>query len=297
MKVRIGVGPGADIAANPERFGDYVIDMERLGFDSLWLSEVLTQPVLDPLAGLAFAAGRVRKLKLGTTLVVPGRQPGRLAKELATIDVLSRGRLLLVFVPGLPDQVEREALGINGRNRNGWIDEALPVVRRLWTEDAVEHHGPRFAFAGVTIRPRPLQNPLEVWLGGNAPGALERTGRLGEGWLPSLCTPEEAAAGRVAIERAAADHGRVIDPEHFGVSIGYARDSLPPTRVAAILRRRPNADPATLIPLGLPALREMLLRYIDAGCSKFVVRPLERGPDWRAELEELADQVLPLQRS
>jgi probable F420-dependent oxidoreductase len=295
MKVRIGVGPGADVAAEPERFADLIVAMERLGFDSLWLAEVLTQPTLDPLAGLAFAAGHVRKLKLGTTLVVPGRHPGRLAKELATIDRLSGGRLLLVFVPGQPDPVERAALGVDGQDRNGWIEEALPVLRRLWTEDDVEHHGPRFSFAGVTIRPRPLQNPLEVWLGGTAKSALDRNGRLGEGWLPSLCTPEEAAAGRATIERVAAAHGRSIDPEHFGVSIGYARDSLPPARVAAILRRRPGVDPATLIPRGLPALHEMLERYIDAGCSKFVVRPLERGPDWRAELEELADHVLPLQ--
>jgi Zn-dependent alcohol dehydrogenase/alkanesulfonate monooxygenase SsuD/methylene tetrahydromethanopterin reductase-like flavin-dependent oxidoreductase (luciferase family) len=201
MKVRIGVGPGADVAAEPERFADLIVAMERLGFDSLWLAEVLTQPTLDPLAGLAFAAGHVRKLKLGTTLVVPGRHPGRLAKELATIDRLSGGRLLLVFVPGQPDPVERAALGVDGQDRNGWIEEALPVLRRLWTEDDVEHHGPRFSFAGVTIRPRPLQNPLEVWLGGTAKSALDRNGRLGEGWLPSLCTPEEAAAGRATIER------------------------------------------------------------------------------------------------
>jgi probable F420-dependent oxidoreductase len=295
MKVRIGVGPGSGLADEPDRLGAVVEAMEELGFDSLWLSEVLTQPNLDPIGGLAYAAGTVRKLKLGTTLVVPGRQPARLAKELATIDVLSNGRLLLVFVPGLPDPSERAALGVNGANRNGWIEEALPVVRRLWAEDDVSHDGPLFQFDHVTVRPRPRQSPLEVWLGGTAPSALERTARLGEGWLPSLCTPAEAAAGRTTIERRAAELGRQIDPEHFGISIGYAEADVPASRIAAIARRRPGVDPRSLVPVGLPALRTLLQAYIDAGCSKFVVRPLAAAPDWRGQLDELAEHVLPLQ--
>src|SRR5690242_19596276 len=113
MKIRIGVGPGPGLAGEPERLAALGEALEKLGFDSLWLSEVLTQPTLDPIGGLAYAASTVRKLKLGTTLVVPGRQPVRLAKELATIDVLSNGRLLLVFVPGLADASERAALGVN----------------------------------------------------------------------------------------------------------------------------------------------------------------------------------------
>lgn len=297
MKIRIGVGPGPGLAAQPDRLAAVVEAMEELRFDSLWLSEVLTQPNLDPIGGLAYAAGIVRKLKLklGTTLVVPGRQPVRLAKELATIDVLSNGRLLLVFVPGLPDAAERSALGLNGANRNRWIEEALPLARRLWSEDDVSHDGLLFQLEHVTVRPRPRQSPLEVWLGGTAPSALERTARLGEGWLPSLCTPAEAAAGRTTIERRAGELGRQIDPEHFGISIGYAEADVPASRIAAIARRRPGVDPRTLVPIGLPALRTLLQAYIDAGCSKFVVRPLAAATDWRGQLDELADHVLSLQ--
>jgi probable F420-dependent oxidoreductase len=294
MKIRIGYGPGAD-AAQPERLGQLVVELERLGFDSLWLSEVITQPNLDPLTGLAFAAGRVAKLKLGTTLVVPGRQPVRLAKELATVDQLSNGRLLLVFVPGLPDDAEADALGVRGRARNEWIEECLPLVRRLWTEADVAHVGQRFRFDDVTVRPRPKQTPLEVWLGGTAPSALDRNARLGEGWLPSLLTPDEAARGRETIERLAAGYGRAIDPEHFGVSIGYSRGPVPEARLAAIARRRRDLDPSSVVPTSLEALRGLLERYVAAGCSKFVVRPLTPAADWRRELEELAACVLPLQ--
>src|ERR1700716_2079813 len=112
MKVRIGVGMGAAGAADADTFTAAVEHVERLRFDSLWLSEVLTGLVVDSLAGLAFAAGVTRKLKLGTTMTVTGRNPVRMAKELATIDRLARGRLLLVFVPGQTSKLEDQALGV-----------------------------------------------------------------------------------------------------------------------------------------------------------------------------------------
>src|SRR5438874_7070268 len=203
MKIRIGVGLGGVDDMDGDGFGAAVQQMERHGFDSLWLSEVLTTGVLDPLGGLAFAAGVTRKLKLGTTMTVTGRNPVRLAKELATIDRLSRGRLLLVFVPGLTGALEDQALGVPVKERGTWIDEVLPLVRQLWSSQPVNHRGALFCYEGLTVEPKPLQDPLEVWLGGTAPSALRRAGRLAEGWLPSLILPSEAAAGRSSIERVA----------------------------------------------------------------------------------------------
>ena len=292
MKVRIGVGLGG---LNPDRFIGAVQRMEHRGFDSLWLSEVLTTGVLDPLSGLAYAAGMTTKLKLGTTMTVTARNPVRMAKELATIDRLSRGRLLLVFVPGLTNPQEDQALGVPVKERGAWLDEVLPLTRRLWSEDHVVHAGSLFCYDGISLQPKPLQNPLEVWLGGNARSALRRAGRLSDGWLPSLCTPEEAATGRAAIESAATDAGRQIDPEHFGISMTYARDSIPASQVARIAQRRPNVDPSVLVPVGPLALRETLRRYIDVGFSKFVVRPAEPPASWEDELDQLADDVLSLQ--
>jgi probable F420-dependent oxidoreductase len=295
MKIRIGVGLGAGGAADSETFGEVVQQMERLGFDSLWLSEVLTTPVVDPLAGLAFAAGFTRKLKLGTTMTVTSRNPVRMAKELATIDRFSNGRLLLVFVPGLTNRAEDQALGIPVGERGAVLDEVLPLTRRLWSEDHVSHDGPRYSYEDLTLQPRPLQSPLEVWLGGNAKSALRRAGKLSDGWLPSLCTPDEARAGREAIQAAAADAGREIDPEHFGISLSYARDEIPPAQVTRIKQRRPNLDPRTVIPVGTDGLRDLLGQYIDVGFSKFVVRPAETPSAWPAVLDELAVGALSLQ--
>jgi probable F420-dependent oxidoreductase len=295
MKVRIGVGLGAGGASDSATFAGAVQSMERLGFDSLWLSEVLTGAVVDPLAGLAFAGGVTRKLKLGTTMTVTGRNPIRMAKELATIDRFSGGRLLLVFVPGLTDRFEDQALGVPVAERGAWIEEVLPLVRRLWSEDQISHTGQRFRYEGLSLQPKPLQQPLEVWLGGTARSALRRAGRLSDGWLPSLCTPAEAAAGRAAIEAAAAEAGRRVDPEHFGISLAYARDEITPAQAARVNRRRPGLDPAALIPVGMPGVRQMLASYIDVGFSKFVLRPGETPQSWPAELEHLASAVLPLQ--
>ncbi len=132
-----------------------------------------------------------------------------------------------------------------------------------------------------------------MWLGGTAPAALDRCGRLSNGWLPSLCTPEEAAAGRVVIEEAAARAGRSISSEHFGVSIGYARAPLDPATARMLTARRPRA--LELTPVGLPALREIIERFIAVGLSKFVVRPVAAPASWRAELETLSRAVGDLQ--
>jgi probable F420-dependent oxidoreductase len=292
MKIRIGVGlAGLEL----DQFASSVQRMERCGFDSLWLSEVLTTPVADPLTALGFAAGVTNKLKLGTTMTVTGRNPARMAKELATLDRLSNGRLLLVFVPGLTNPKEDQALGVPVKERGKWLDEVLPLTRRLWTEDNVVHAGPLFCYDGISISPRPLQNPLEVWLGGNAKSALKRAGELSDGWLPSLCTPSEAAAGKAAIDAAAAGAGRRLDPEHFGISLTYARQAIPDTQVTRIRQRRPNLDPAEVVPVGAKGLRDLLKRYIDVGFSKFVVRPAEPPASWSDALDQLAEDVLSLQ--
>jgi probable F420-dependent oxidoreductase len=295
MKIRIGVGLGAGGASDSATFGAAVQAMERFGFDSLWLSEVLTGAVVDPLAGLAFAGGVTKKLKLGTTMTVTGRNPIRMAKELATIDRFTNGRLLLVFVPGLTDRFEDQALGVPVAERGAWLDEVLPLVRRLWSEDEVSHVGQHFSYEGLSLMPRPLQVPLEVWLGGTARSALRRAGRLSDGWLPSLCTPSEAAAGRTAIQAAAEEVGRAVDPEHFGISLAYARDEISPSQALRVNKRRPGLDPATLIPVGMDGLHQMLERYIDVGFSKFVLRPGETPLSWPDELERLAGGVLALQ--
>ena len=290
MKIRIGVG-AASLTA--DTLPDLVKGLDDLGFDSLWLSEVLTGPIIDPTVGLSWAAASNPRLKIGTTMLLPGRNVLRLAKQLASLDVLSKGRLLVTLVPGLTYAPEREAIGVEPKQRGAFIDEALPLLRRFWAGETVSYQGVAGNFQNVKLAPLPAQQPLEVWLGGNVPAALDRCGRLSDGWLPSLCTPEEAAAGRIVIDEAAARAGRSISGEHFGMSIGYATAPIDPATARTMAARRPRS--LELTPVGWPALREKIERFIDVGFSKFVVRPIVAPTSWRAELEALSATVGDLQ--
>ncbi len=297
MKIRIGVGLGTHTPTNDAaRFLPYVDQVEALGFDSLWLSERLTGDAPDPLVALAVAAGRTTRLKLGTgVLVIPGRNPVVLAKELASLDRLSGGRLLPAVGLGAPSPVEHRAFGVSRGERAAWFDEAVPLLRRLWTEDDVHHDGPRFHVDGITLRPRPVQDPIDVWLGGTAPSELRRCGRLGDGWLPSFCTVADVAEGWPIITAEAAAHGRSIDPEHLGALVTYAHTGVPDRVRALLAARRPDLDPTEVVPVGLDALRDRLEDLIAVGASKFVVIPLEEPSDWEAELTDVAATVLPLE--
>jgi len=292
MKIRIGVGAGG-AASSPETLAELVTAIDELGFDSLWLSEVLTAPVIDPLVGLAWAAASNPRVKLGTTALLPGRNVVRLAKQFASLDVLSRGRLLVTLVPGLTYAPERDAIGVEPKHRGEVIDDALPLLRRLWAGETVSHAGAAGVFRDVKLSPLPVQQPLEVWLGGTAPAALERCGRLSDGWLPSLCTPDEAMAGRHVIEETAAKAGRRISSEHFGVSIGYTGVPIDSATARAMTERRPRS--VELTPVGLPRLRALIERFLAVGFSKFVVRPLVPPSSWRDELDALAAAVGDLQ--
>src|SRR2546423_938639 len=244
MKIRVGFGLGTRTLVNDERFGLAVDALEQLGFDSLWVSERIGGESPEPVVAMAYAAGRTTRLKLGTSvMVLPGRNPVLVAKELASLDRLSGGRLLPAFGLGVVDPNEQQAFGVAREERAAWFDEALPLIRRLWTEDSVDHDGPRFPFRNLTVRPRPAQSPPDVWLGGIAPSELRRVGRQGDGWLPSFCTPANAIAGRVVVEKAAADAGRAIDPEHFGALVIYTRRELPERLARAVAARRPGVDP------------------------------------------------------
>lgn len=297
MKIRIGVGLGTHTLANTqETFLPYVRDVERLGFDSLWLSERLTGDAPDPLVALAVAAGATTKLKLGTgVLVVPGRNPVVLAKEMASLDRLSGGRFLPAVGLGAPTPVEHRAFGVTRQERSAWFDEALPLIRRLWAEDDVHHTGERFEVQGVTIRPKPVQDPIEVWLGGQSRSELRRCGRLGDGWLPSFCTVDDVRTGWEVVRSAAAEAERSIDPEHLGALVAYGRGPIPDRVGALLASRRPDLDPADVIPVGMDALRARLEAFTEVGASKFVLLPLEEPADWTAELEEVAATVLPLE--
>ena len=298
MKIRIGYGLGTRNATNDhERFVELVDALERHEYDSLWLSERITGDCPDPLVGMAFAVARTTKLKVGmSVMVLPGRNPVVLAKSLASLDRLSNGRLLPAFGLGVADSAEHQAFGVERKERGAWFNEALPLMKRLWTEDHVSHEGKRFTVSDVTVRPKPVQEPLEVWLGGIAPLELKRVGRHADGWLPSFCTPAMVAEARKTIERVADEHDREIEDEHYGALIPYraTNTTLPEAMQVILNKRAPDAEPDEVIPTK-DGIEKTIGRFVDEGFSKFVLIPTVEPDDWANELAEVASIIKPLE--
>jgi probable F420-dependent oxidoreductase len=300
VKVRIAVTPPTSAFVD-DQFTEYLSVCEELGFDTIWLSDVPLGPLGDPLLSLTYAAACTTKLKLGMNLVPLGRNPLWLAKQLAQLDRLSKGRLLLSLVPGLGSLEERAALGYasgdSARDHRGnAIDDTIGFLRSWWAGESVTGSFGAYRYEAVSLAPLPQQNPLEVWLGGIGPQALDRVARLSDGWLTANATPREASAGRRVIEERAAIAGRVIDADHFGISIPYARREPDHSTMAALKKRRADGDLKDIVPVGDLELAGLLRAHIDGGLSKFVVRSMAAsGTDWRDDLRWLADSVLSLQ--
>lgn len=297
MKVRIGFGFGVRTSLNDAGFAEVVDALESLHFDSLWLSERIGGEAPDPLVAMAFAAGRTKRLKFGmSVMVLPGRNPIVLAKELATLDRLSAGRLLPAFGLGVADPHEQQAFGVERGARAKLFDEAIAVLRGAWADGPLTHHGEHFHYDELRVLPKPLQHHVDIWLGGIAPSELRRVGRLADGWLPSFVTPDDAARGREAIEATLAEHGRTIDEDHYGVLIPYAQGPVPERVLAALAARRPDlADPSELVPQGWDALIAVIDRFVAIGTTKFVVLPIVEPttPEaWVRHLEQAAPIVL-----
>lgn len=294
MKVRFAVAPGG-IGFDAATYIELVNLLEALGFDTIWLSDLPLGATVDPIVGLGYAAATTRKLKLGANVVPFGRNPMVVAKSLAQLDQLSAGRVLISLVPGIDQPGERAALGIGGANRGKLIEETIPVLRAWWRGDAVTYEGQGFSYDAVRVDPQPVQDPLEIWLGGNGPQALDRIGRLADGWLGAAVTPSEAGEAVRRIQRSASEVGRVVPDDHFGMSLGYGHREPNAQIYAALRKRRPDVDPRELIPVGRDGLRDSVKRFIDHGVTKFVVRPNALDGGWKDELDWIADAVLDLQ--
>ena len=296
MKVRIGISLGP--AGSPDQFAGAVDSLEQAGVDSLWLPETVYSPVVEPFTGMAFALARTRRLKAGTGVsVLPGRNPVLVAKQLASLAGLAPGRVLPVFGLRPAQDAERPLFPVPSGHRAAVFDESLELLRLLLTTEKVDFAGRFFSVSGATVSPRPAK-PLDIWLGGSAPAALRRVGRLADGWLGSLLTPAEAGAAVKEIQDAAAGADREVEEDHFGLSLPVTfagnEPSIPDALLASIRRRRPEADPATLVARGWDDARRMLGQYVEAGLSKFVVRPASPGP-FGPFLDGFVRELLPIQ--
>ena len=196
--IAVGVGLMEFPFSSTDGFWRWVDLCEAGGIDSIWQTDriVSRQPILECMTALAAIAGRTRRIKFGVNVVsLALRDPVLLAKQCATIDVLSQGRLLPGFGIGSPQGPEWQTLHIDTATRGRKTDEALEIIHRLWSEDSVDFEGRHNHLTGASISPKPVQPDLPIWIGGSSAAAVRRTARYGTGWQAGAETAARCRAG------------------------------------------------------------------------------------------------------
>ena len=212
------------------------------------------------------------------------RDPVLVAKQCATIDMLSEGRLLPAFGVGSERAPEWDAMGLGRDDPSGRTDEALEAIHRLWTEDRVDFEGKYFKLSNATISPKPAQKELPTWLGGPSNAAVRRTARFGTGWLGGAEAPHVAGEIVARVKEALEVTGRTIDNDHYGAGFPFrfgAVDDIPGLRsqMADYWSHR-CLDPMIYYAIGDAAtIVERIEEYVRVGIYKFILRPLSRDDD------------------
>jgi probable F420-dependent oxidoreductase len=300
MTVAVGLGLMEFPFAGASDYWRWVDVCEAGGVDSLWQTDRLVsrQPILECMATMAALAGRTRRLRFGMNVVsLALRDPVLLAKQCATIDVLSEGRLLPAFGIGSPLGPEWQALDIDTKTRGRRTDESLEIIARLWREDSVDFAGKHYRLTGASISPKPVQPDLPMWIGGSSDAAVRRTARYGTGWQGGPEGPEDAGRIVAAIKKAAAETGRSIDEDHYGAAFpfyfGQPTDGVVAGAMAAYAKRT-NREPARYFAIGdETAILARIAEYVDVGVQKFILRPVGDGASVLAQTRLLIEKVLP----
>lgn len=303
LKVRIGLGLANFPLSEAKQFWRWIELCESGGVDSFWQTDriVSKQPFLESISAMAAVAGATERLKFGMNVtVVTFRDPLVLAKQCATIDFLSNGRLLPAFGVGPAVAPEFGAAAWPTAGRGARADEALELMARFWTGEPVTHEGRFFSYRDAQISPRPVQSPLPLWIGGSSAAAIRRTARLGSGWLAGIQTPAQVAPVVESIRRSAAELGRPIDADHYGAGFAYRfgswDDPVVVSGIRGLERFAPDLDARAYLAVGdAAAIVRRIEEYRAAGISKFVLRPIAISDrELLDQTSRLIDQVLPV---
>jgi probable F420-dependent oxidoreductase len=284
----------------------YAERAEALGFASVWawdhilLGTRRAFPFLESLATLAAVGARTRRMQLGIgVLVLPLRNPVVLAKELAAVDQISNGRLVLGLAAGWYER-EFQACGVPFKERGKIFEQNLEVLKRLWTEERVDGTVGPYVFNQATMVPRPVQRPHPpLLIGGYVDRVLRRVAKHGDGWLTYFYTPEIFRATwakiRAFAEEAGRDPGTLRNVSQLPICVAASYEEADRT-VKDFIRRYFDVAPWSESTVesairGTPAqCAEQLAAHLDAGEEHICLIPSDYGPD---QLEVIARDVLP----
>lgn len=301
MSVAVGLGLAEFPFTSGAGYWRWVDICEQGGVDSIWQTDRLVgkAPFLESMTTMAALAGRTRRLRFGMNVVsLAFRDPVLLAKQCATIDVLSEGRLLPAFGIGSPLGPEWKMLNADTKTRGKKTDECLEIIARLWREDSVDFDGTFYKLSGAVIAPKPVQPDLPMWIGGSTDAAIRRTAKYGTGWQAGGESPKEAGRVVAAIKAATSEAGRSIDDDHYGAGFAFhfgSADSPIVARAMDAYTKRTGRDARQAFAVGdADTVMHRLAEFVDNSVAKFILRPL--GADEAAVLDQtkqLIEKVLP----
>ena len=301
MSVRIGIGFGRFPFESMKTFRSWLDVCEDGGIDSLWQSDriLCREPYHETLTLLSVVAGATERLKIGMNAVVLGfRDPVNFARQCASLDVLSEGRLLPVVGVGRGTSPDWHRTGRSPKGRGVAANEALEIITRLWTEESVTFEGKYHQVREATINPRPVQTPLPLWIGGSSQAAVRRTARFGAGWLAPLESPEEAGKTVQAIKDEAKRQGTIVPNDHYGASILFrleaGKSKGQGTALGADQPKEVRDRLAKVTVVGdAEAFHARVAEYTSRGIDKFIAIPLaESESDLVSQTELLDNEVI-----
>ena len=286
MTISAGLGIANFPFAGARDFWRWVDLCEAGGVDSIWQSDriISRDANLECMSVMAALAGATKRIKFGMNVASLGlRDPVITAKACATIDVLSDGRLLPAFGVGSARSSDYVATNTPTKGRGQRAAEGLEILTRLWREESVSFSGTHYQLQDASICPRPIQNPLPLWVGGSAKQAIERTARWGTGWQAGIESPEEVAPVISAIKQALPGHARSIDEDHFGAGFAFRfgpADDPATRKYAKFIEQRLGKTPDGFIASGgADDILDLAGRFHAAGVHKFILRPIAANPE------------------
>jgi probable F420-dependent oxidoreductase len=301
VSIAVGLGLSAFPFSGARAFWRWVDLCEEGGIDSLWQTDRLVsqEPFLEVMSAMAALAGRTQRIKFGMNVASVGlRDPLLLAKQCATIDVLSEGRLLPAFGIGSIRAADWAATGTDTKGRGRRTNEGLEVIARLWTEDSVDFDGEFYQYKNAVISPKPVQKNLPLWLGGSTAPAIKRTVRFGTGWQAGLETPEQVAPAIAAIKAGLAETDRRIPEDHYGGGFdfyfGSWDDPLLQEKAKDFEARFKRSARDGIVAGDKADMMRRIEEYVAAGVCKFILRPIGvDDDDLLNQTQRLIDDVQP----
>lgn len=288
----VGFGPGTlGFPSGPEvlRFAERA---EELGFDHFWVNDHLSwqHPLIDPIVLLSAVAARTTTIRLATGVyLLPLRSPAATARAFAGLDYLSGGRTILGVGVGGEFEEDFAVAGVDLRRRGPRADATIGILRKFWRGDAVSWHDADFDFDAARVLPTPVRSDIPIIVGGRSDAALRRAATLGDGWMPYLMSPDRVADGvRRLRELAPGRQLRVIAHVfvYFDPNPEVAR-----RKASDYLTEQYHRDMTQTVERCVPcgptdAVAKQLRRYVEAGATDVVIRPLAPPEALFSSLEE-----------